>query len=168
LGLIDFSGRVFSARSLFTGRKFEFVNLLIEVCHFFWVPRCFGGFVSEGYGMTESSCVIAGSQEGDNTSGHVGPPNPACEVKLVDVPEMEYSSDDKPYPRGEICVRGPLVFKGYFKDEIQTREILDEDGWLHSGDIGCWLPGGRLKIIDRFVLFSPMFPPPCQKSSHEF
>jgi long-chain acyl-CoA synthetase len=81
---------------------------------------CFGGFVSEGYGMTESSCVIAGSQEGDNTSGHVGPPNPACEVKLVDVPEMEYSSDDKPYPRGEICVRGPLVFKGYFKDEIQT------------------------------------------------
>jgi long-subunit acyl-CoA synthetase (AMP-forming) len=118
--LIDFSGRVFSARSLFTGTKFEFVNLLIEVCHFFGVPRCFGGFVSEGYGMTESSCVIAGSQEGDNTSGHVGPPNPACEVKLVDVPEMEYSSDDKPYPRGEICVRGPLVFKGYFKDEIQT------------------------------------------------
>jgi long-chain acyl-CoA synthetase len=81
---------------------------------------CFGGYVSEGYGMTETSCVIAGSQEGDNTSGHVGPPNPACEVKLVDVPEMEYSSDDKPYPRGEICVRGPLVFKGYFKDEIQT------------------------------------------------
>ncbi|CAK9259791.1 unnamed protein product, partial [Sphagnum jensenii] len=110
---------------------------------------CFGGYVSEGYGMTETSCVIAGSQEGDNTSGHVGPPNPACEVKLVDVPEMEYSSDDKPYPRGEICVRGPLVFKGYFKDEIQTREILDEDGWLHTGDIGCWLPGGRLKIIDR-------------------
>jgi hypothetical protein len=75
--LIDFSGRVFSARSLFTGTKFEFVNLLIEF-HFFGVPRCFGGFVSEGYGMTETSCVIAGSQEGDNTSGHVGPPNPAC------------------------------------------------------------------------------------------
>jgi long-chain acyl-CoA synthetase len=110
---------------------------------------CFGGFVSEGYGMTETSCLVAGSEEDDKTSGHVGPPTPACEVKLVDVPEMEYTSEDKPYPRGEICVRGPTIFKGYYKDEIQTREIIDEDGWLHTGDIGCWLPGGRLKIIDR-------------------
>ncbi|KAH9560544.1 hypothetical protein CY35_06G110600 [Sphagnum magellanicum] len=110
---------------------------------------CFGGFVSEGYGMTETSCLVAGSEEDDKTSGHVGPPSPACEVKLVDVPEMEYTSEDKPYPRGEICVRGPTIFKGYYKDEIQTQEILDEDGWLHTGDIGCWIPGGRLKIIDR-------------------
>ncbi|CAN6911815.1 unnamed protein product [Brassica oleracea var. botrytis] len=110
---------------------------------------CFGCSVREGYGMTETSCVISSMDEGDNLSGHVGSPNPACEVKLVDVPEMNYTSEDQPYPRGEICVRGPIIFKGYYKDEEQTKEIMDEDGWLHTGDIGLWLPGGRLKIIDR-------------------
>ncbi|KAJ4722422.1 Long-Chain Acyl-CoA Synthetase [Melia azedarach] len=110
---------------------------------------CFGGRVTEGYGMTETSCVISSMDEGDNLSGHVGSPNAACEIKLVDVPEMNYTSEDQPCPRGEICVRGPIVFKGYYKDEIQTKEVFDEDGWLHTGDIGMWLPGGRLKIIDR-------------------
>ncbi|TYH86207.1 hypothetical protein ES332_D01G025800v1 [Gossypium tomentosum] len=110
---------------------------------------CFGGRVLEGYGMTESSCVISMMDEGDNLSGHVGSPNPACEIKLVDVPEMNYTSDDEPHPRGEICVRGPIIFQGYYKDEVHTKEVLDEDGWLHTGDIGLWLPGGRLKVIDR-------------------
>ncbi|CAI0429901.1 unnamed protein product [Linum tenue] len=119
---------------------------------------CFGGEVLEGYGMTETSCVISVIDLGDNQVGHVGSPNPACgelfkhffpfvhfaEVKLEDVPES-----DKPYPRGEICVRGPIVFQGYYKDETQTREVIDGEGWLHTGDIGLWLPGGRLKIIDR-------------------
>ncbi|XP_027936607.1 long chain acyl-CoA synthetase 6, peroxisomal [Vigna unguiculata] len=110
---------------------------------------CFGGRVTEGYGMTESTCVISCIDEGDPLGGHVGSPNPACEIKLVDVPEMNYTSEDQPNPRGEICVRGPIVFRGYHKDETQTREVIDEDGWLHTGDIGTWLPGGRLKIIDR-------------------
>ncbi|RWR93760.1 AMP-dependent synthetase/ligase [Cinnamomum micranthum f. kanehirae] len=110
---------------------------------------CFGGQIAEGYGMTETSCVISSMDEGDMLTGHVGSPNPACEIKLVDVPEMNYTSDDQPYPRGEICVRGPIVFKGYYKDDVQTREVLDVEGWLHTGDIGLWLPEGRLKIIDR-------------------
>ncbi|KAK3118377.1 hypothetical protein QOZ80_9BG0698200 [Eleusine coracana subsp. coracana] len=110
---------------------------------------CFGGEILEGYGMTETSCVISTMDIGDRSIGHVGSPNPSCEVKLVDVPEMNYTSEDQPYPRGEICVRGPTIFRGYYKDEVQTREVIDEDGWLHTGDIGLWLPGGRLKIIDR-------------------
>ncbi|KAM3273772.1 hypothetical protein ACQJBY_043141 [Aegilops geniculata] len=110
---------------------------------------CFGGEVLEGYGMTETSCVITTMDIGDKLIGHVGSPNPSCEVKLVDVPEMNYTCEDQPYPRGEICVRGPTIFRGYYKDEVQTRDVIDNDGWLHTGDIGLWLPGGRLKIIDR-------------------
>ncbi|KAK9919832.1 hypothetical protein M0R45_028407 [Rubus argutus] len=110
---------------------------------------CFGCHVTEGYGMTETCSGMAMTEEGDTLSGHVGSPNAACELKLVDVPEMNYTSEDQPHPRGEICVRGPSVFQSYYKDEIQTKEVIDDDGWLHTGDIGLWLPGGRLKIIDR-------------------
>ena len=46
-------------------------------------------------------------------------------------------------------MRGPTIFKGYYKDEKQTQETIDEHGWLHTGDVGTWLPGERLKIIDR-------------------
>ncbi|XP_076947193.1 long chain acyl-CoA synthetase 7, peroxisomal-like [Bidens hawaiensis] len=110
---------------------------------------CFGCQVIEGYGMTETACIITVMEDTDNLTGHVGSPNPSCEVKLADVPEMNYTSDDQPNPRGEICVRGASVFQGYYKDEVQTREVIDDEGWLHTGDIGMWLPGGRLKIIDR-------------------
>lgn len=118
-----------------------------EVMQFLRV--CFGGTVFEGYGMTESACVISKTSQEDFTTGHVGAPAPCCEIKLVDVPDMRYTHRDKPYPRGEICVRGPSVFIGYYKNKEETAAVLDEDGWLHTGDIGTFIPGGRLKIIDR-------------------
>ena len=109
----------------------------------------FGATVVEGYGMTETACTITLTAPWETTAGHVGGPVPCCEVKLVDVPEMSYTAADAPNPRGEICVRGPSVFAGYHKAPDLTAEILDADGWLHTGDVGEWLPGGRLRIIDR-------------------
>ena len=60
---------------------------------------CFGATVIEGYGMTESACTISMTCMDDYTTGHVGAPIPSCEVKLVDIPEMGYTSQDQPYPR---------------------------------------------------------------------
>ena len=62
----------------------------------------------------------------------------------LDIDE-EYNST----PRGELCMRGPTVFKGYFKLPEQTLETLDSDGWLHSGDVAQIMPNFSIKIIDR-------------------
>jgi len=112
--------------------------------------------VVEGYGQTEAAAATSVTHPDDmTTAGHVGSPNRSCEVVLVDVPEMGYlhsDTDHKGQPcqgRGEIWVRGPLVFKGYYKEPEKTREAVDEDGWLHSGDIGLWTTQGQLQIIDR-------------------
>jgi len=110
--------------------------------------------VIEGYGQTESASLTTINPIWDQKSvGSVGVPVPCCEIKLVDVPEMNYTAKDVingvPCPRGEIWVRGPNVFQGYWNDPEQTAEALAPGGWLRSGDIGMWLPDGTLKIIDR-------------------
>lgn len=106
--------------------------------------------VFDGYGMTETAAIIARTAAGDPTSsGTLGPPQPGCEIKLVDVPEMGYTSLDQPNPRGEICTRGPVNTPGYYKDAKNTSSTIDEEKWLHTGDIGEFDSCGRLRLIDR-------------------
>uniref|UniRef100_A0A8C7L9E0 Arachidonate--CoA ligase n=1 Tax=Oncorhynchus kisutch TaxID=8019 RepID=A0A8C7L9E0_ONCKI len=102
--------------------------------------------VYEAYGQTECTAGCTFTTPGDWTSGHVGAPLPCNLIKLVDVAEKNYFAAKG---EGEVCVKGPNVFKGYLKDPGRTAETLDTDGWLHTGDIGKWLPNGTLKIIDR-------------------
>ncbi|XP_031699914.1 long-chain-fatty-acid--CoA ligase 5 isoform X1 [Anarrhichthys ocellatus] len=102
--------------------------------------------IFEAYGQTECTAGCTFTMPGDVDSGHVGVPLPCNVVKLVDVEDMNYFASNG---EGEVCIQGRNVFKGYLKDPKRTAETLDKDGWLHTGDIGKWLPSGVLKIIDR-------------------
>ncbi|NXQ80865.1 ACSL5 ligase, partial [Nyctibius grandis] len=102
--------------------------------------------IFEAYGQTECSAGCTFSMPGDWTTGHVGAPLACNIIKLDDVEEMNYFSSNN---EGEVCIKGPNVFKGYLKDPEKTAEAIDKDGWLHTGDVGKWLPNGTLKIIDR-------------------
>ena len=90
--------------------------------------------IFEGYGMTENCGFATGNNEKKIKLGSVGVPNHGMEVKLAE--------------DGEVLTRGGAVFKGYFKNEEATNEVIDEDGWLHTGDVGVF-EGEFLKIVDR-------------------
>ncbi|XP_022733933.1 probable acyl-activating enzyme 16, chloroplastic [Durio zibethinus] len=93
--------------------------------------------MQNGYGLTETSPCVAGRRPECNVLGSVGHPIPLTEFKIVDAETDEILPHGS---KGIIKVRGPNVMKGYYKNPLATRQALDEDGWLNTGDIGWIAP----------------------------
>ena len=103
-----------------------------QVLEFFWA---IGVPVREGYGQTENTALATYMPKGDVRIGKVGKVVPGVELRIA--------------PDGEILTRSPAVFLGYFKNEEATREAIDAEGWLHTGDVGELDDDGFLSITDR-------------------
>ncbi len=107
-----------------------------------------GGLLVEGYGMTETSPVAAGNPIGPTRRpGTVGVPFPSTEIRVVDPddPTVDRSFEEE----GELLIRGPQVFSGYWKRPDESSKTLLPDGWLRTGDIVRVSPDGFITIIDR-------------------
>lgn len=100
--------------------------------------RALGVPIREGYGMTETAGVVAVQRSAASPVGTVGAAIPGVELHVAD--------------DGELLVRGPTVFKGYYRNEAATREAIDAEGWLHTGDVVQVVPGpdgDEIRIVDR-------------------
>ena len=94
----------------------------------------------QGYGMTEASPVLIAENKYQRRAGSIGVPMPQVDVKIIEKDE---------YGIGEICCKGPNVMLGYYEDEEKTKETIDEEGWLHTGDLGYMDKDGYVFITGR-------------------
>ena len=105
----------------------------------------FGLHLEEGYGLTEASPVVASPRGTDAPPGSIGIPVPGLELRLVDSEGHDVLVGDA----GEVWVRGPNVFAGYWDDPEATAAVLTEDGWLRTGDVAVVDDDGYLFLVDR-------------------
>lgn len=98
-----------------------------------------GFTILQGYGLTETSGAATATYEDDNRVGSVGKPMPGAEIKIAS-PDSEGV--------GEVLIKGPMVFDGYYQNPVATAEAFTEDGWFRSGDLGK-LVDGHLYIVGR-------------------
>lgn len=146
-----FDGPIFGQVRKLTGGRLRFIvngasGISKETAHF--MSMILAPMLT-GYGMTETGGNGAlGSPQQFQLTGACGPVTPAIEVKLVSIPELNYSTATTP-PQGEILVRGKPVLKEYYMNPEETAKAITPDGWFKTGDIGEFDAVGHLKIIDR-------------------
>ncbi|XP_076374554.1 uncharacterized protein LOC117224286 isoform X3 [Megalopta genalis] len=129
-----------SLKCLFVGGailKLESQDMLRE-----YLPHA---LVAQGYGMTELGGAVA-SQNPKSTSGSCGTVSINCEMKIVDV---QTGKSLGPNQQGELCVKSSTIMNGYHKNPTATKEILDKDGWIHTGDLAYYNDQGEMFIVDR-------------------
>lgn len=127
-----------------------------------FVRTCFGCPTIQGYGLTETCAGLTIADFDDLRGGIAGVPIPSVEAKLISTPEIN-DKNGKPYlctdtvdvagnavhGRGEILVKGKSVSLGYYMMPDKTKEVFDEDGYFHTGDIGQFMNDGSIRIVDR-------------------
>ncbi|MDH4198987.1 MAG: AMP-binding protein [Spirochaetia bacterium] len=106
-----------------------------------------GIHIYEGYGLTETSPVLAVRLPGRIIPGTVGPPAPMTQIRIISLEGRDVTNI--PGAKGTLFVRGPQVMKGYYKDDKKTKSVLDSSGWLNTGDLVQITVTGEISIVGR-------------------
>nr|BAL40874.1 firefly luciferase [Cyphonocerus ruficollis] len=102
--------------------------------------------VRQGYGLTETTSAVIITPEGDDKPGSTGKIVPFFSAKILD---LDTKKSLGPNQRGELCLKGDMIMKGYVNNPEATNALIDKDGWLHSGDIAYYDEDGHFFIVDR-------------------
>jgi long-chain acyl-CoA synthetase len=109
-----------------------------------WKQRT-GANIHEGYGLSETAAMATVNTLTDRELGTIGPPMVGSEFRVVDGEGNELPAGEE----GELCIRGPQVMIGYWQRQDASAEVIDDEGWFHTGDVAVIQENGRIRIVDR-------------------